>query len=131
MQTIAHLAAVRSACDRVGRNVGNFAVMFNPAGFPSISTEQASQCFERPFVITCHHQYKTTDAPLWLKDGAQVEDGIDEIAIEDRTVTLLNVSQNIFAERETSFQCCVEMPSGALVSGELYIFDPLGKNVSP
>ena len=50
-----------------------------------------------------------------------------EFAIDDGSLTLMDVSQSRYAERETLFQCCVELTSGPQVCGEQYSFDPLGE----
>ena len=47
---------------------------------------------------------------------------------DDGALTLMDVSQSRYAERETLFQCCVNQTSGPQVCGEHYIFDPLGES---
>ena len=58
-------------------------------------------------------------------DGVPVHDG-RKFAIDDRSLTLMDVSQSRYAERETMFQCCMKLTSGPQVCGEHYIFDPPG-----
>ena len=43
------------------------------------------------------------------------------------SLTLMDVSQNRYAGRETLFQCCVNVTNGPQVCGEHYPFDPLGE----
>ena len=62
-------------------------------------------------------------------DGVQEEHDGREFAINhgDGSLTLMDVSQSRYAERETLFQCCVNLTNGPQVCGEHYIFDPLGE----
>ena len=46
----------------------------------------------------------------------------------DGSLTLIDVSQSRYAERETLFQCCVNLTRGPQVCGEHYLFDPLGES---
>ena len=46
----------------------------------------------------------------------------------DGMLTLIDVSQSKYAERDTIFQCCVNLTSGPQVCGEHYTFDPLGES---
>lgn len=102
--------------------------MFYTAGFPAIS-ELAPQCFGRPFKLMCHYQYETNRPPMWLMDGKQVEHNGSQFDINDTdsTLTLQDISQSRYADKETLFQCCVKLISRTQVCGEHYIFDPLGE----
>ena len=62
-------------------------------------------------------------------DGIPVEHDGKEFAISHRDgmLTLMDVSQSRYAERDTIFQCCVNLAGGPQVCGEHYIFDPLGE----
>ena len=86
------------------------------------------QCFGHPFKLTCHYHYETNGPQMWLMDGIQVEHGSQfDINNADRSITLLDVDQSRYANKETLLQCCVELTSGPHVCGEHYIFDPLGE----
>ena len=52
---------------------------------------------------------------------------VDLLCIYLLTHQFMDVSQSRYAERETLFQCCVELTGGPQVCGEHYIFDPLGE----
>ena len=102
--------------------------MFHTAGFPASRNQTPHQCFDREFKLTCHHEYETTSPHVWCMNGIPVEHG-SQFAIDnaDRSITLLDVDQSRYANKETSFQCCVEWTNGPQVCGEYYIFDPLGE----
>lgn len=99
-------------------------------GLPKVRCEEIPQCFVRPYKLICHHVYETNGPQMWLMDGVQVEhDGSQfDINETDRSITLLDVSWSRYANKETLFQCCVELTSGPQVCGEGCPFDPLGKH---
>ena len=106
------------------------ACLSHTAGHPATRASTPHQCFDRHFQLTCHHEYETTAPHVWFMDVVPVEhDDGREIAINhgDGSLTLMDVSQSRYAERETLFQCCVNLTSGPQVCGEHYIFDPLGE----
>ena len=100
------------------------------AGHPATRASTPHQCFDRHFQLTCHHEYETTVPHVWFMDGVPVRHDGKEFAINhgDGSLTLMDVSQSRYAERETLFQCCVNLTSGPQVCGEHYIFDPLGES---
>ena len=104
--------------------------MFYTAGYPATRNHTPHQCFDRHFNLTCHHEYETTVPHVWCMNGVPVEHDGMEFAIDDGSLTLMDVSQSRYAERETFFQCCVEFTSGPQVCGDQYTFDPLGEACS-
>ena len=99
------------------------------AGYPSICGNSPHQCYDMHFKLICHHEYETTVPHVWCMNGVPVEHDGREFAInhDDRSITLMNVSRSRYGERNTSFQCCVNLTGGPRVCGEQYIFDPLGE----
>ena len=108
----------------------NILSMSLSAGHPTTRASTPHQCFDRHFQLTCHHEYETTVPHVWFMDGILVEHDGREFAINhgDGSLTLMDVSQSRYAERETLFQCCVNLTSGPQVCGEHLIFDPLGES---
>ena len=100
------------------------------AGYPSTRGNFPHQCFDKHFKLICHHEYETTVPHVWYMNGIPVEHDGREFAInhDDRSITLMAVSRSRYGERNTSFQCCVNLTGGAQVCGEPYFFDPLGEN---
>ena len=98
------------------------------AGHPT-TRSTSHQCFDRHVSLTCHHEYETTVPHVWCMDRVPVEHDGRVFAINhgDASLTLMDVSQSRYAERETLFQCCVNLTSGPQVCGEHYIFDSLGE----
>ena len=102
--------------------------MFHTVGYPTTLEQTPHQCFDREFKLTCHHEYETTSPHVWCMNGIPVEHGSQFVIDDaDRSITLLDVDQSRYANKEKFFQCCVERTSGPQICGEYYIFDPLGE----
>ena len=101
------------------------AFFFTCAGYP-MATSRDSACVGRNITVNCIVPTNFTGHTEWSVNGGRVNDS-KQLAINSTANTLTVVNTPNYADRNTSFQCCIQKSQRLWICGQCYLFAPRSK----